>query len=176
MSSGFGVGAASLCEGEGSSLFAFAAFRLGLLRALKQSRRSLLICMARQRATSSIVAARVIEGLAIKGRALETIAMLANVASDLKVMRFNTSHFRSARRWLGFSCLGELAHTYDWARRNSKQSIKLRFSGSAVLSVVAAECHSSGDGHHSAEEIGLQSPYRPDGATAQPARLFPDKR
>jgi len=132
--------------------------------------------MARQRATSSIVAARVIEGLAIKGRALETIAMLANVASDLKVMRFNTSHFRSARRWLGFSCLGELAHTYDWARRNSKQSIKLRFSGSAVLSVVAAECHSSGDGHHSAEEIGLQSPYRPDGATAQPARLFPDKR
>jgi hypothetical protein len=77
---------------------------------------------------------------------------------------------------VGFSCLGELAHTYDWARRNSKQSIKLRFSGSAVLSVVAAECHSSGDGHHSAEEIGLQSPYRPDGATAQPARLFPDKR
>ena len=176
MSSGFGAGAASPCEGEGSSLFAFAAFRFGLLRALKQSHHSLLICMARQRATSSIVAARVIEGLAIKGRALETIAMLANVASDLKVMRFNTSHFRSARRWLGFSCLGELAHTYDWARRNSKQSIKLRFSGSAVLSVVAAECHSSGDGHHSAEEIGLQSPYRPDGATAQPARLFPDKR
>ena len=129
MSSGFGVGAASLCEGEGSSLFAFAVFRLGLLRALKQSHRSLLICMARQRATSSIVAARVIEGLAIKGRALETIAMLANVASDLKVMRFNTSHFRSARRWLGFSCLGALAHTYDWARRNSKQSIKLRSAG-----------------------------------------------
>ena len=43
MSSGFGLSAASPCEGEGPSLFAFAVFRLGLLRALKQSHRSLLI-------------------------------------------------------------------------------------------------------------------------------------
>jgi len=130
MSSGFGAGAASPCEGERSSLFAFAVFRLGLLRALKQSHRSLLICMARQRATSSIVAARVIEGLAIKGRALETIAMPANVASDLKVMRSTPVIF--ARRGGGWGppvALGALAHTYDWARRNSKQSIKLRSAG-----------------------------------------------
>jgi hypothetical protein len=68
----FRLGKSSVCEGEVS-------FRFGALRALKQSHRSLLISMARQRATSSIVAPREMIGLPIKSRMVAPIAALAGL-------------------------------------------------------------------------------------------------